>query len=285
MNSVSGGNNNWWTWNLEVKPFPEESVFRVDLCPTEPVRQMSFQDAADYTAELIAQKFKNLHVAMGGGLDSEFVATVLLRNNIPFVPVVGYIKNSKNVDFHYALEWCHQHSLTPKLIEFELDDPRLVKQAMAVASTYHLERSRLYIALAIIDYISSVGGHALTGDPSIGYTDTDENFYNGIGDTFEIWPVELMPTAFNPSHPGAFFFYTPELVLAQATELDTTLNDSRSRSKLYQIPFKPKTWPPLALSDSTRLKIKQQFNIHKYSNPKHYSWAKQDLIRLLNSNC
>ena len=280
MIKVSGGYNNWWTLTLDMKLSPEPSVFTVDLHPDKTVKQMSFQEAADYTAQRISQDYSNLYVSLGGGLDSEFVATVLLRNNIPFRPIVAHLKNSNNLDFHYALDWCDKNIIDPILLEYKLDDPRLIKQAMALAKKYCLDRPRAAMLMDVLEYIDEQGGSALTGDPSIGYTDLDENFYQGIGDEFGIWPIELMSSILRLNHPGAFFFYTPEIVLAQAHELDTTLNDSRSRTKLYQIPFRPKTWPPRGLSDETRLKVKQIFDIHKYTVPQNYKWNKEDLIKI-----
>lgn len=277
---VSGGLNDWWTFHLDLKLSPEQSVFAIDLRPTNPVKKMSFQDAADYTAKCISQNFKNLYVAMGGGLDSEFVGTVLLRNNIPFRPVVAYLKNSNNLDFHHALDWCDKNNIEPTVIEYTLDDPRLLKQAMSMSKTYGFGKTRMVIPMAVLEYIDSQGGSALTGDPCLGSPDLDENFYQGIGNKFEFWPVEFISSIFKPNHPGGFFFYTPEIVLAQAQELDTTLNDSRSKTKLYQIPFRPKTWPPHALSEETRLKIKQIFNIHKYTVPEIIKWDKEDLIKI-----
>ena len=149
------------------------------------------------------------------------------------------------------------------------------------------EKARAILSQMVQDEIEPIdidAGKKITvrdKDGNIGYTDLDENFYQGIGDEFGIWPIELMSSILRPNHPGAFFFYTPEIVLAQAHELDTTLNDSRSRTKLYQIPFRPKTWPPRGLSDETRLKVKQIFDIHKYTVPQNYKWNKEDLIKIL----
>ena len=279
MISTTGGHNNWWTVNLDIKLKPKPSTFTIDFNLTKPVKKLSFQDAVDYNVECINKQYKNLYLAMSGGLDSEFVATALFRNNVKFEPVIGHIKNSRNLDFQYALDWCHQHKINPTVLEFELDDPKLLKSTVNFAKNFKLEKLRFPVLITVLDYIDQQGGNALTGDPSIGYTDLDENFYQGIGDKFEVWWVEMISSIFKPNHPGAFFFHTPELVYAQARELDVTLSDSRSRAKLYQLPFRPKTWPPLALTDETRFKINQICEVDKYSDPAHYGWTKQDLLK------
>ena len=69
-----------------------------------PVSTMSFNDAADYTANLIAHKYDNLHLCFSGGLDSEYVATVLCRNEIPFTPVILLTPN--NAEIWYAFKFC-----------------------------------------------------------------------------------------------------------------------------------------------------------------------------------
>ena len=280
MISVQGGHNNWWTWNLEVQLAPAPSLFRMDLRPGKSVQTMSFQDAADYTARCISDKFSNLYLALGGGLDSEFVANVLVRNKISFTPVVAFVRGSRNVDFHYALNWCDQNSISPVILELNQDDPRVVKQSIEFTKRFQLKDPLILALNSVLNYIHDQGGHALTGDPSIGYTDLDENFYQGIGDTFEVWCQEFLSSVFAIGHPGAFFFYTPELVAAQARELDTTLNDSRSRAKLYQIPFRPKTWPPQILGTETKNKIYQILDTDKYSIPNLMRWSKADLLKI-----
>ena len=52
------------------------------------VQKMSFADASDYTALQIASKYPELYLSLSGGMDSIYVASVLHRNRIPFIPII-----------------------------------------------------------------------------------------------------------------------------------------------------------------------------------------------------
>ena len=226
----SGGLDNWYS--LCIKDITCDIEFS-----TRPVRKLSFQDAADYTAVEIAKKFSNLYVLMSGGLDSEFVASVLYRNNILFTPIVASIP--KVLDHFYALNWCQERNIEPVFFEFKQNDPRLIGQVCKNWQEYNFNSEAAAVVTFLLDYVKENNGNAITGEPAL--TTVSTNFYEQVGDNLSIGAIHLLPTlATAPTMPGGFLMYTPEILLAAASELDTTKNDAQARAKLYNVPYRPK---------------------------------------------
>jgi hypothetical protein len=47
---------------------------------------------------------------------------------------------------------------------------------------------------------------------------------------------------YQSKHPGAFFSFTPELFKSMLQNIDTTLNSQTAKSKLYDLPVRPKSF-------------------------------------------
>ena len=190
---------------------------------------MPFQAAADYTARCLAKKYSKLHLGFSGGLDSEFVGEVFVRNNIPFVPVIINCEMTKN-ETERAFEWCDSKSITPYIIEY-LDNEKLVLDIIRLGHSIQ-ETPGISIFPMIIDEFIP-GADLVTG--------FGEPFHNGdiIGDILEIESHDFYLEA-NTNHPGAFFSYTPELFFSLIQEVDCTLDTQTAKSNLYGIPNRPK---------------------------------------------
>ena len=107
--------NDWVDSNIFERLLIPALSFHVRLRP-HPFREMSFQDAADYTAKRIYEKNKNIFVALSGGADSDFVVRVFHRNNIPFTPII--VKTSGNFkELIWAYRTCDKLNLTPIILE------------------------------------------------------------------------------------------------------------------------------------------------------------------------
>ena len=190
---------------------------------------MPFQAAADYTARCLAKKYSKLHLGFSGGLDSEFVGEVFVRNNIPFVPVILDCEMTK-LESSRAFEWCDSKSIEPYVIEYP-DNEKLVLDIIRLGHSIQ-ETPGISIFPMIIDEFIP-GADLVTG--------FGEPFHNGdiIGDILEIESHDFYLEA-NTNHPGAFFSYTPELFFSLIQEVDCTLDTQTAKSNLYGIPNRPK---------------------------------------------
>jgi hypothetical protein len=284
MINFTGGHNNWWAANINL---PDNSVnysFDIAFNHTE-VKNMQFQTAADYTAQLIGKKYNNIYLAMSGGLDSAFVAEVLHRNNIPFTPIIARLMpedGTCNYDYFYAMYWCEQKSITPKVVTYKQNDPCVIKASMKLLKKIK-HFSVGVVILDLLEKVEEVNGNLIVGDPVIPRGTNGLEYYNPIGEEFDTdwfaYFVEIFGR--EKAHPGGFFFYTPELLLAYAQEINLVDNESVAKTKLYNIPYRPKTFPVEFVTQKMLNKLCYLEIPHNSANIKNKSWKKQELIDLL----
>ena len=245
------GHNNWFQVNHKELTEP----FKFTYTLPESYNPMPFQAAADYTARCLAKKYSKLHLGFSGGLDSEFVGEVFVRNNIPFVPVIINCEMTK-LESSRAFEWCDSKSITPYIIEY-LDNEKLVLDIIRLGHSIQ-ETPGISIFPMIID--ESIPGADLVtgfGDPFV----VDDI----VGDDVILESHDFYLEA-NTNHPGAFFTYTPELFFASINDIDRSLHSQTAKSSLYGIPNRPK------------LRLALDFGLHSkfsrdYSTPrKNITW-------------
>lgn len=106
--------NDWIDTNIYERILVPNLSFHVRLRPY-PFREMTFQDAADYTARRIYETHKKIYVALSGGADSDFVVRCFHRNKIPFEVII--VKTSGNFkELIYAYKTCDELNITPIII-------------------------------------------------------------------------------------------------------------------------------------------------------------------------
>jgi hypothetical protein len=236
--SVSAGHNHWIKTNLE-KGVKEK--FSISFNIKHPIKNLNFQDSADYTAKLIASKYTNLHLGLSGGLDSEFVAKVLLRNDIPFVPVI-IITLTGESEVLYATKFCQENNLRPLIFDFRdyYKHQHLLKKTLDKSI-----KLQTFPNLGLINNILPTlvpDAHFITGDGEIGTGQTIWDYDMQIGDDIEMYAQDFyLNLECGDIHPGPFFSYTPELFLSMAKEIDPTKNNQSAKSSLYDLLFRTKS--------------------------------------------
>ena len=240
------GYQNWLQTNLTVGSMdnlttPFNATFNIE----SPVSTMSFNDAADYTANLIAHKYDNLHLCFSGGLDSEYVATVLCRNKIPFTPVILLTPN--NAEIWYAFKFCKFNNLTPVVFDFSSKTgltnnfSQILLNAYQIASAIKLPIVEALISNVVSKLLPDSSATVITGcgEP----LRMSDHFDDPIGDVFEIWDRDCyLNLEYGDRHPGAFFTFTPEIFKAMITDIDYTLNSQLAKSKLYGLSERAKSY-------------------------------------------
>lgn len=278
MISVDGGHNNWWHLDVDIKEEDTQLLWNVNHGRAQ---SMSLEHAAKYTAELIANRYDNLHLAMSGGLDSEFVANVLYENHIPFTPVILGVPKSNNYDYFYALYWCQQRNLKPIVLIYDFDHIDLQKAYAYICKNYRIT-SNTYIFKVLYDEVTKRGGHILTGEGNLTCEYLYSTWDEPVGNQVQIWPETFFPSLFcRGAHPGELLSYTPEMVLALLKNLDTTVNNALAKTKLYNIPFRPKTWPIIALSQTTKQKIQKLTKVEMMQQHAQQCWSRTELMSVL----
>lgn len=273
-----GGYNDWLEIDLDVVKSPGISTFNIHFRHTDPPQELDFQSAADYTARLIANRYDNLFLGMSGGLDSEFMAEVFYRNQISFTPIIG--KTLTNNDHYYALDWCRKHNINPITFDFSKVQYDFFEAGKNFIKQNHIFGDGINLVLYLNSIAKKNNGNLLVGEPEIGQLTSE--YDQPITDVFDVyfWQFGM---ELNGQTPGSFFSYTPEILLAQARELNVELNESSAKADLYQIPYRPK----MDINDYrvTVNKIKNAFGhffkLDQYSMPEKYIWKRQNLIDLL----
>jgi hypothetical protein len=229
---INCGHNGWLSVNLlQGSASNITNQFAVTFNATAKV--MSFNDAADYTAQLIASKYNNLHLCLSGGLDSEFVAKVLTRNNIKFTPVI-LEADFCEAETWYAYRACEEFKLSPIVINYTGQEQhmQLVKEIIKCSLRLNVPCDQgllLNVIASLIPAVTFINGY---GDPipvTNHYTET-------IGNAVEITDHDyFIDLEFGSQHPGGFYSYTPELFTAMVTSIDTSKNIQMAKSILYDL--------------------------------------------------
>jgi hypothetical protein len=225
--------NDWIVTNLEDRRFNPAVQFYVTLYPYY-FDEMSFNEAADFTARKIYSKHKNLFLSFSGGADSDFVFHCLVRNNIPFTPII--VKTGGNMkELAYAFKTCEKFDIKPHIIDLtdaeflKIYYNKIVKQingrgVWAVPSIVACEYARdndgvLLIGEHMLDTVKEKESSRIT--PAMNEWD----FYNEVlvGDNFNI----------------PFFNYTVELFYAMVNAIRDDVSLTKFKAELYGFEERP----------------------------------------------
>lgn len=239
MKSKTVGHKDWLKINYQLSDI--NTSFSVESLLTEPLKQLNFQEAADYTAHMICQKYNDIHIAFSGGIDSEFVAKVFLRNKLKFTPII--LLNATNEhESWYAFKFCRDNNLELKIIDYRGYDKHqeLLKKTMRKSLKLGVKPNASIISNLLSDMVDAP---ILTGAGDC-YCRVDINDvnkpYNEIIGFVEITEMDFYVLLENKDQPGPFFCYTPEILLTSLTDLDPTESLQVSKAKLYDVIPRPK---------------------------------------------
>ena len=238
------GHNDWFGINLHKNLSNHDIEFQAELRIAGADLAMPFTESSDYTAKLIASKYKNLYLSLSGGLDSEYVATVLIRNNIPFTPVI--LITPDNLDeVWFAKYFCHQKSLTPLILDFRDKYNQLLAAVLRHARAISSAAMIGFYTHVIAEHIGD-SAHLLTG---FGEPFSNSNDYDvAMGNQLEIEEHDFyLDVTFGNQHPGGFLSYTPELFFSLINHIDIDKNTQAAKTILYNISPRIKSTSTLSM--------------------------------------
>jgi hypothetical protein len=251
------GHNNWFQTTLSANANNSKIPFTV-MFNVDKIVETDFSKASDQSSILIAKNYKNIHLLLSGGLDSEYVAKVLLRNNIQFTPIIALINKLTDIEYAYAWNFCKQHNLTPLIFDYRNTHVELCKKILE-------ESFRLGVAPNIGLVANVIANQLPTASILTGH---GEPFHNSdldhpMGDELEFEQYDWYLDTSKPNNPGAFFTYTPDIFYSLINSIDTSLTTQLAKSKLYNVPFRPKIkW---RIKDITPCNLLPLLNIHQKS--------------------
>jgi hypothetical protein len=266
--------SNW----IEAKYPQKDEKFTINIkIPNNSVQKRDFLDVADSTAKLIASTFNNLAVVITGGLDSEFIATTLIRNKIPFQPVI-FITPYDPYEYRYALNFCSKNNLKPIVLDYSDEEKfNTVIVPIITKFMYTIKRGKW---LGSLPYVVST---LVPGDYIIGSMDplihTDHSFYTKADPNLILYDYDFF-TINQMDNVCSFLGCTEDMFFNFVANLDFSLSAQEAKRRLYgDLMWRPKI-EVMAPQDSyvikACVKIKQVFSDSINFDDSNYSFGHKD---------
>jgi hypothetical protein len=249
------GKDQWikYRWNRSYdNPYPEHD-FEVFLKPKVSSTIISLDIASNNVVEDICNTYKNkkIYLAMSGGVDSEFVANTLLKNNIDFIPIIFNVDDHNLLDTWWAYRWCKENKISYKNITISIDDyfenminiakkfcAKMVPGAPAAEYCANLARENDGILLSGCAF-----NELYIPDPIMFDEANDPKLMNKIGYVHS--EIEIIKAMLMPDMPITFLNWTPEITLSYIAARDPNKNTEENRFNLYKCSPRPKTALPV----------------------------------------
>jgi hypothetical protein len=192
-----------------------------------------FLKAADLACQLFVKRYhqRPLYLALSGGIDSEFVAETMWRNQIPFTPIIMKIQDFNEVESWYAEYWCQKKKIQPLKVQVTIDQyvRALIKYSKSLIKLGNLCQVPI---LYLYEYVSNLNGVCIYSAGDINLDHKSGKFYcNSLDFISDILGLE---------HPTAFFMYTPELALSYISNFDPVLSEQENKLNFYKVNPRPK---------------------------------------------
>ncbi|MGZ4850083.1 MAG: hypothetical protein ACXV2C_01730 [Candidatus Bathyarchaeia archaeon] len=265
-------NYNWIQSNIENIVNGWDDEFKVHFEPYS-FKDMSFQEAAEYTASLINHQYKgNLCVALSGGADSEYVARLLHAMKIPFVPIIIFAPGNRD-ETYIAEALCVELGLAYYSKYVEEDDiiNYYVKNIFEELRNDGLHHTFQMMAA---DQAREWGKTLILGETHV----FDPNPSRSIVRAFKFIPD------FRYHDVIPFFYYTLQLAYAEMKEIrpDETTPEFKARvrgtkfRKKSTCKFVSETWETYHDCES---KLNPKTLFHDMGTPKDFINQMQEYVR------
>jgi hypothetical protein len=263
------GQNHWIKTNLELGIDNKNLPFVLELDIKNQINT-NFDQASNIASQIIANQYKNLYLGLSGGMDSEYVASVFIRNKIDFTPIA--IATEKNInEIWYVKHFCKKHNLKLTLLDYTSKNLELVKKI-----AYFSYKCSLYPCLSFFPHVMAEFAESQDGFLVTGYGDcfNTSNDYNVLfDDELEIEDHDYyLNLYYGDKHPGAFFSYTPDLWFSLIKNIPTGMNIHVAKEKLYNVAARSKLVNDLELPyfipDSVKKEKNSKLACIRYSRKK-----------------
>jgi len=232
------GHNNWFDINLKKglnnREIPYEATLSIPATPLV----TDFVLASDQTAKLIANTYQNLYICLSGGLDSEYVATVFLRNNIPFTTIIICTRGNIG-EVWFAKHFCDKNNISPIILDYITHENVYLSKLLQFGKELKLRSSIALTTHLAAEFVEKNNGALITG---AGEPFSNSNDYDcPMGSILEFEENDhYLTVSFGNTHPGAFFSYTPDMLFSLVNSIEYDKNTQLAKTNLYKIPGRSK---------------------------------------------
>jgi hypothetical protein len=269
MTWIPGGYNNWFSISLD------DSSFQLKFNRRATTLYQDFEAAADHAVNLLYQQWNDrpLYLAMSGGMDSEFVANALYRNQIPFQPVILHIDDRNQTESWYAHYWCKQHNVQPIVLTRTM--PQIL-EALAKFFPKLMEIKQVHQTpmLVIYDWVTQQDGYCIYGGGDINLS--EKKFYCNSLDF-------ISSIIYQDRHPTSFFMYTAELALCYISKFDIDLDEQYNKLSFYNVMPRPKIeyLAPMIANTDYQTQLEKLYYVCKFTDtfdPYYWYGTKQQIM-------
>ena len=194
----------------QLHEYAPKDIFTYDINVVQPTK--NYQDAckeAAHIAKYQAEKSNlELTLLMSGGVDSEAMAHVFLNAGVKFTPVIIEMNNGLNdYDIKYALDFCRNTNLTPKIYHFNVYQFLDNKEHFTYGLKYRARYVELQMIFRMLDNHPEIFPVLPANIPFV-VSSNNVTGFNLLIDQFH----SLYRYLYLNSRPGIenFFYYTAE---------------------------------------------------------------------------
>jgi hypothetical protein len=230
-------------------------------------QELSRDQAIRHTVDRITADYKNLHVCLGGGIDSEFAAECLYRHGVDFVPIILDLRVN-GAEVWYAFRWCREHNIEPWVIPI---DPQYVIEILS----HRLPAWPGASLQSMLEYIPAVHVQGCGGSLITGGAEPFDRKYSLRDRLDQPTNTDLCIDTLDHGlrhyqghdHPGGFVDSTPELWISLIRDLDYAKPVQLAMCEYYGVTPRPKIAAENSydLAPGWRSKVEQT----RY----HYPWV------------
>ena len=156
-------------------------TWHVNIDPPAGLVKSYFEETITTMEYVYANKTGKIHLMYSGGLDSEFVARILLRLKMDFEVVIIRLTNPNGPDFNdydtkFAFEFCKTHNINP--IVYKLDFMKFVDSGKHRETAESVECCAVAVATTMY-VVNQIDGFTLMGNdpPYLRYEKDADKWY------------------------------------------------------------------------------------------------------------
>lgn len=229
--------NNWLTTNIKERLENKQTYFDIKINSFK-FEQLSYFDSLTDTCNEISSNYKNLCIAFGGGIDSEFLVRLFTQLKIPFETILVKTEGVYDLDFENALQICDELGLNKTILTLSYRD---------------------FLDIYAQDIIDKLNGIGINSFPIIACAKYAQNknltLIVGVAcrrdnelivtDELMYWNDYIFYTdALFPDLPVISpFFYSPSTIVATKNFLESSIGKTtweKYRCDLYKMPYRKK---------------------------------------------
>ncbi len=229
----------WLTHNLKDRTFDNKLPFSVTFNFHQFSPRTFKQESENVCKELYEKHGDNLYLAFSGGADSEYILKTFMSLGIPIRPVIVMCPYNL-LDIKPAFLYCRDNNIKPILLKYGneyLDIAQEKIYSRGLMSPIGLA------SLLVYDYVKQFGGKVVTGQGEP-LPITNRNIkITDISQVLQMFEFEFyMDIYAEDEQPAPFYSYNQNIFYTYLLEVDKNLDLEEAKCKLYDIPYRPKTY-------------------------------------------